>query len=152
MPTVARNQPLSDDEREFLEPSHTVTIRHRSFPVHFIGRTAGGVETGKMRRAMRGDVVEVNEHDYQRGLALGAFVEKDEETGEVVLEVSTASVAELAEWIAEDKPSINSLLEEANGDAALAQRLLDAENEATGGQPRKGLVEGLTEVIARANS
>lgn len=60
---------------------------------------------------------------------------------------------ELAEWLATDNPetgnqwTINDVLERVGTDKDLAQRMLQAENIARDGDPRDGLVKGLTKII-----
>ena len=82
-------------------------------------------------------------------------VQKDSETGEEVIEeeelldVNTASVDELAEWIRTERPTVNDVVQASGGDPELAQKLLEAEAQATEGQPRKGVLEGLSAVISR---
>jgi hypothetical protein len=54
---------------------------------------------------------------------------------------------ELSEWITENKPSVNDVLEKVGTDKDLANRMLAAENIATDGDPRSSLVAGLTKII-----
>jgi len=58
--------------------------------------------------------------------------------------------AALAAWIEADEPTINDLLELAGDDPEMAQRILAAENTATGNEPRKGLVTGLQRIIGES--
>lgn len=51
------------------------------------------------------------------------------------------------EWLRSQNPTIDATVERAEGDPAKAQAILDAEHTATGGEPRKGVVEGLQKVI-----
>jgi hypothetical protein len=70
--------------------------------------------------------------------------------GEEVEEVSSVSEMsdeELVAWIKEDKPTAHEVVDAAEGDPDLARRLLDAEDEATGGDSRKSVISGLTAII-----
>jgi len=60
------------------------------------------------------------------------------------------TIAQLAEWIEGDEPTINELLEYVGNDKDLAKKVLEAENQATGNEPRKGLVQGLTAIVGDA--
>jgi hypothetical protein len=60
---------------------------------------------------------------------------------------ASAGEFELAEWLKNDKPTINEVLEVVNDDKDLAHRMLQAENIATEGDPRSGLEAGLTSII-----
>ena len=67
---------------------------------------------------------------------------------EIVLDESTPT-SELADWIREDRPTIDEVVELAEGNPEFAQKLLDAENQATDNDPRKGVQAGLTAIIER---
>jgi hypothetical protein len=60
-----------------------------------------------------------------------------------------SSVDDLAEWIKDDGPTVDEVLELADT-PEMAQKLLEAENKATGNEPRVGLVKGLEQVIGQA--
>jgi len=75
----------------------------------------------------------------------GEEVEPEEE----LLDVNTASVDQLAEWIKEERPTINDVVQASGGDPDVARKLLEAEAQAQSGESRKGVVEGLTAVISR---
>jgi hypothetical protein len=80
----------------------------------------------------------------------------DDETGEEVIEdetlldIGTATVDELADWISTERPTVNDVVQASDGSAELAKKLLEAESKATNGEARKGVLEGLSAVIARA--
>jgi hypothetical protein len=117
-----------------------------------------------LRQAVRGQRVHL-EHkgDLERGEKYGAFFESEEEamaelSGSPAVtaaqeqadqEFSELSVDELETWIEEEEPTVDEVLERANGNMELAEKLLDAENRVTGNEPRKGVVEGLNRIIAR---
>jgi len=64
--------------------------------------------------------------------------------------IGEMTIAQLAEWIEGDEPTINELLEYVGNDKDLAKKVLEAENQATGNEPRKGLVQGLTAIVGDA--
>jgi hypothetical protein len=82
-------------------------------------------------------------------------IETDDETGEEVVEdeqlldVNTASVDDLADWIKDEHPTVNDVVQASDGDAEVARKLLEAESRATDGEPRRGVVTGLTAVVSR---
>src|SRR5262245_45501474 len=84
-----------------------------------------------------------------------ADVQTDESGDEVIedeelLDVNTATADELADWIRTERPTVNDVVQASGGDAEAAQKLLEAESLATDGEPRKGVLEGLSAVISRA--
>ena len=102
-----------------------------------------------------GELVDLNDEDYLRLRAAGAVVDADDvlalgEGNDVELvDVRTASVDDLADWIRQEGPTINEVVAASEGEPDLAQKLLEAENDATDGDPRKGVVDGLSSVISR---
>jgi len=81
-------------------------------------------------------------------------VQTDESGEEVIeeeelLDVNTATVDQLAEWIKTERPTVNDVVQASGGDPDVAQKLLEAESQATDGEPRKGVLEGLSAVISR---
>lgn len=111
-----------------------------------------------IRTARRGDTVQVLETEAERGAMLDAFHNDAAITttpeGEVVeLDVREMSDAELASWIKTDRPKADEVVDLAEGDATLAERLLNAERTATNGKPRKTVNTDLTKIIdARATA
>jgi hypothetical protein len=77
-----------------------------------------------------------------------AATDTDTDTEEVeeVSSISDMSDEELVAWIKEDKPTAHEVVDAAEGDPALARRLLDAEDEASGGDSRKSVISGLTAI------
>lgn len=75
------------------------------------------------------------------------------EDEEVLLDVSDATVEELASWIrdSDPKPTVQDVVDASDGDANNARKLLEAESRATNGDPRKGVLQGLSAVISRGN-
>lgn len=104
-----------------------------------------------------GELIQVRPQAYIGLIESGVVrdVVTDEESGEEVIEdeelldTETASVEDLADWIRSERPTINDVVQASGGDPAVAQKLLEAESQATDGQPRKGVLEGLSSVIAR---
>lgn len=68
-------------------------------------------------------------------------------------DISELGEFELAEWLDTQNPetgrkwTINEVLEQVGTDKDLANRMLQAENVARDGDPRDGLVQGLTRII-----
>lgn len=117
------------------------TIKHLSFRY----TDADGVE----RHAFQGETLDLPAEEAKRGDEIGAFRtdESDAATGD--FDPATASDEELAAWF-DTKPTVQDVLDAAGDDPQRAQRLLDAENEASGNDPRKGVVEGLAAIAGRA--
>lgn len=81
-------------------------------------------------------------------------VQTDDDGEEVVeeeelLDVNTASADDLADWIRTERPTVNDVVQASDGDPEVARKLLEAESTATDGEPRKGVMEGLSAVISR---
>jgi len=68
-------------------------------------------------------------------------------TGVTVDNLSEQGEYELAEWLETEKPTIDEVLQAVGDDKELAHRMLQAENIATDGDPRRGLEAGLTRII-----
>jgi hypothetical protein len=116
--------------------------------------------------AYQGDTVEIeSDADLARGEELGAFYtdaelaafageapEEGDDGAAAPPDLATASTDDVADWMDESGATIDTLLEMVNGSSdpqAAAKTVLDAENIARSGDPRKGLVEGLTVVMER---
>jgi hypothetical protein len=116
------------------------------------------------KMAYRNDEVELSDEDLARAKRFDAIFtdEKgDPTTGDDVsaetppfdadsVDVQSAPPEVLAEWIRQKKPTVDEVVDEANEDPEIAERLLAAENLATGQQPRSTLVEKLNEIIQGA--
>lgn len=101
--------------------------------------------------AMRGETVEVNDADYAKGVELGAFAEADGEpidggslVGRSVVDLSDDELDELLET---ESPNVGETVALAGNDPESAQRILDAEERVTDGEPRQGVEDGLTKII-----
>jgi hypothetical protein len=102
-----------------------------------------------------GQKVDLLDDDYVRLMNGGAVLDAEaleqavQAAQENALDVRGASVEELAEWIKSEKPTVNEVVQSSEGSGDLARKLLEAESLATDEDPRKGVVDGLTQVIAR---
>ncbi len=54
---------------------------------------------------------------------------------------------ELADWLRSEQPTVDEVVAAAQGDPVAAAALLNAERTITEGEPRKGVVKGLDEVV-----
>lgn len=61
-------------------------------------------------------------------------------------DVRTAAVGDLAQWITDEKATVDETVALAEGDKALAEKVLEAESIATGGDGRKGVVSKLSAI------
>lgn len=128
----------------------TVKIKIRAFPYYVDAEDpVTGKKVRQERVAMRGDEVELSDSDLRRAQHHNAIEDGSEQSGDGggELDVATADVQSVAAWIEEDKPSVSDVVNAADGDAATASKLLEAEGVATGGEPRKGVEEGLNKII-----
>jgi hypothetical protein len=104
----------------------------------------------------RGQIIYLLEDDYNRHMKYGVIrdLEEDQEleekeADEELLDPRTASVEDLERWIREEKPTVNDVVQASDGDPEVARKLLEAETQAQDGEPRKGVVDGLSVVIGR---
>jgi hypothetical protein len=146
------------------------TIRHLWYswrePIVIDGRPLvdqAGQPVTTVKIADQGETVELSDQEIERGEALGAFEGTDsvpsapmvdgnsrqevEARGEAPLNLATATDDQLDGWVA--GATAADVTDAAGEDPALAGRLLDAEERATDGQPRKTVEQKLTAVIAR---
>lgn len=108
-----------------------------------------------IRHAKRGDEVDIpREEDVRKGEAAGMFEPEPEEEVEQespVVENGGSmfdSHDQLVGWIRDERPSSRQVVTAAENDPEKAAKLLAAENEATGGQPRRSVVTGLNKITA----
>jgi hypothetical protein len=127
-------------------------------PAGRIGLDPGSQEYADLASDFQhGQLIMVRPQAYVGLIESGAVrdVKTDEESGEEIIEeeelldVNTASVEELADWIKTERPTVNDVVQASGGDPDVAQKLLEAESQATDGEPRKGVLEGLSAVISR---
>lgn len=106
-----------------------------------------------VRHAFFGDTVDIpRAEDVETGEKGGAFVTDDEEVEQdspvaADEETDLFSHDSLVLWIRNTKPSAAKVVEAAEDNPEKAEALLKAENEATGGQPRKAVTRGLEEIL-----
>lgn len=106
----------------------------------------------RIRFATRGDEIDVSAEEAKAGKAAGYFVPdaSEEAAPAAPFDPVAASDDELIVWLQEEKPTVDEVVDAAQ-DEETAQRLLDAERSASGGNPRKGVVDGLEAKITSGN-
>jgi hypothetical protein len=129
--------------------AHNVKIKIRAFPYYEeVEDPVTGRTVRREHVATRGEEVELSDADYERALRFAAI---EGTTADATPEgdgtVSSDDPASLAEWIKSSKPTVDETVDAAEDDPERAAKLLEAENLATGEQPRRGVVEGLNEII-----
>lgn len=139
-----------------------VVVAARAFPYRV--EEEHQYEPGKTvyqdRTAMRGEEIEVLPFDHERGTRLGAFLKRGERVedlgtgstspGALQFSARDATDTELINWIKDDNPTVQDVIDASEGDPETAARLLTAESAATGNDARKGVVAGLEAVVNRA--
>lgn len=106
-----------------------------------------------VRHAMHGDTVDIpREQDVAAGEAGGAFEPDDEVEQESPVVEETdgldfSSHDSLVGWLQSERPTVAAVVAAAEDDPEKAEALLAAEEEASGGQPRKGVVDGLEGIM-----
>lgn len=133
------------------------TIKIRAFPYYeTVKDPVSGQDVRREHIARRGDTVELSEADYERAVRFDAIQDlTDKEVADAnadAFSFETASEAQLATYIKTEKPSVDTLVKKVGNDPVLAQRVLDAENLATGNQPRAALDDKLSKVAAGSGS
>jgi hypothetical protein len=104
----------------------------------------------------KGQLVLLRPQQYEGLMKAGAVTrvdfdgDEEVEPEEELLDVSTASADDLALWITQERPTVNDVVQASGGDPDIAQKLLEAESKAQNGEPRKGVLEGLSAVISRS--
>lgn len=106
-------------------------------------------EEGYDRYARKGDTVELAAKDAARGDADGAFVTEEDAAPDQPTIGPDSTDAELSSWVSD--ATVPEVVDAAGGDPAFAERLLLAENDATGNDPRKGVAEGLAAVAGQGD-
>lgn len=134
-----------------------------------------GKKVVTVRRAFRGDEVELSPENIKRGDAVNAFEPlKSSKKAQTTKEdqapvaggdpaadpsgtsadpqvdgpdISSMSDDELSKFLEEREPNEGDTVAMAGDDPELAERLLSAESAATGGSPRKGVSERLQAII-----
>lgn len=132
-------------------PERTVKIRAFHYNEKVPHPTNPDKEIIKRTRVNRGETADFPDEAITEGEAMGAFVTEEDEKESAALDFSVAGADELAEWIEKEHPTVQEVLDATNGSPEVAQRMLEAENIATGNDPRSTLVEGLAEVVNRGS-
>lgn len=128
-----------------------VTIGIRAFPYYVDTPdpvNGGTFKTEKIAR--RGETVELSDEDLARAKKFNAIQGEDNSSpdpGTGGFNLTTASVEDTAKWIEESKPTVDETVDAAEDDPNIAAKLLEAENLATGQQPRAGVQKGLQAII-----
>lgn len=145
-------------------------IKHAQFS-YYVPTQTTDMKTGKTRERLSRRIARTGEwvviprdEDVEAGESAGAFYTDedlnpvvagdDEETGgdsggvsdDDIADASAPSHDELVTWIRDERPNSATVVERAGDDPEMAQALIDAENEASGGDPRKSVVEPLERI------
>lgn len=140
-----------------------VKIKHAQFMYYEdTGETQTNFNTGEetpklvAKFAFHEEVVDIpRQEDYDRGVEVGAFFEEDDEKSSDDEEseeeseeepISTETHDELVEWIRDDRPTAAQVVKAAGNDPDKARRLMAAEEEASGSQPRKSVMDPLRKI------
>jgi hypothetical protein len=144
----------------------TVRIKHAQF-LYYMEHGYTDPKTGEKKTrlsrhiALRGQTVDIpREDDLERGEEAGAFVTAaDEMPAEVAEEEATSEPPldsgeldfsnqdELVIYLQENKPTVIETVALADDDPEKAEALMDAEETASGGQPRAGVMNGLQKIL-----
>lgn len=144
------------------------TIKHAQFRYYTVEKGINR-ETGEERPrmvshiALRNEVVDIpRQEDIDLGEEHGAFYTEEELHPPEEGDEEAAAVAEtapdendheeLVNWIRDEKPNAAAVVAAANNDPERAQALIDAENEASGGDPRKTVVEPLQKIADQGSA
>lgn len=141
--------------------AHEVKIKIRAFPYYEdVTDPVTGADVRREHIGHRGDTVTLSDEDYDRAVRFDAIEDPDSgdsgddgSAGSASPTLSTASVPELSDWLLgkyddqSAKPTVDDVLAAVDDDAALAGRMIEAEQHASGGQPRTSLIEGLQKVV-----
>jgi hypothetical protein len=160
------HESLADYESpdEYANQADTRTIKHLMFPWMVESANpahADGPNVLKERVAVQGEVVTLEELGtlaLEKGERLGSFYTDAELAGpptatplaaggEAASNTSEWGVPELVQYIETNKPNVDDTVALAQGDPEAAKRVLEAETEATDGDPRAGVTKGLAAVI-----
>lgn len=143
-------------------------IQHAQFLYYVENRftTQEGEEQERLSRriAMHGQVVDIpRDEDITRGEEMGAFVDEDApQLGDSAAQDADAAAAadasqpdldsthdDLVNWIQEAKPNEDEMVAASQDDPGMASDLMAAEDEASGNQPRKGVMTRLKAIAER---
>jgi uncharacterized Zn ribbon protein len=128
-------------------------IRHKAFSYRVL--IDSPVDPNKKvyaeKLARRGETVDLLADDIERGEKFGAFETAATQAEDAVKELDAADLSDgdLIRLIKDRGLNVNQTIALSKGDPVQAKRLIDAENSATGNDPRITVIEGLTAVINR---
>jgi hypothetical protein len=142
-----------------------VTIKHAQF-LYYTEREYTDPSTGEKKTrlsrhiALRNQSVDIpRDEDIERGEAVGAFMTTADEPAEVAEEEATSEPPldsseldfsnqdELVAYLKDNKPTVVATVALADNDPDKAEALMDAEEIASGGQPRAGVMNGLQKIL-----
>lgn len=99
---------------------------------------------------MRGGEVDTNdlsEREIELALENDMFEEEDEDAGASDVDIAAMSVEDLAAYIEDNELNVGATVALAGDDPDLAEHVLSAEDTRSGGEPRKGVEDGLNKII-----
>jgi pyruvate/2-oxoglutarate dehydrogenase complex dihydrolipoamide acyltransferase (E2) component len=122
------------------------TIKFKSFVWEKKTQDYNGSDVVAKVMSKQGEEVDLPAEVIKYGESLGAFVTPEDEAAEAAETVDVAEMDEdeLVNWVSES--TIPQIVNVAKTDPSLVSGLLQAENAATGNDPRTGLVAGLEQV------
>jgi hypothetical protein len=142
-------------------------VKHAQFRYHIPTKSVD-VKTGKERdrlspRIARRDewITLARQEDIDAGEEAGAFYTDEELNPPAVadgeeessssgidddIEGDDPSHDELVAWIRDNRPNAGEVVARAGDDPDMARALIEAENEASGGDPRKSVIEPLEKI------
>lgn len=123
------------------------TVKFKSFVWHRKGEDYNGDDVTTVVQSKQGEEIDIPTAVAAYGDNLGAFVTaEDEADAEAeVVDVTAMDHEELVDWVSES--TIPEIMAVAKANPDLAPTLLEAENAATGDDPRNGLADGLAAII-----
>jgi len=90
------------------------------------------------------DAYRAGRGDIEAGSRINARLAEGRSGGIVDISGQGGSdTASYIEWLTNESPTVDEVLAQVGDDPARAKAMLEAENNVTGGSPRKGVVEGL---------
>lgn len=142
-------------------------IKHAQFS-YYVPTESVDMKTGRTRERLSRRIARYGEwvviprqEDVETGEEAGAFftdeelnpTAADEEeaqgggiTDDDIDDATVPSHDELVAWIRDEHPNSASVVERAGDDPEMARALIAAENEASGGDPRKSVIEPLERI------
>lgn len=161
---------MSTQEQEVTYSGDTRVVKHLLFPYYVEAEHPmfPDQKVYEERTARRGEVLKVEDlrkQDLEKGERLGSFFNDSEikamervaadggdpSNSDPDFDATEAGEHEIAEYIETNKLNVDDTIALSKGDPETAQRILEAESIATGGDSRKGVVAGLEAVISRGN-